>query len=125
MISAITFTGYSSPLKTNWRNGNLPTVKKGFYGDVLTQDNLSLEHLRPHSKGGKTDLANLVLASKSKNRERSNKDINEFINMKTVREYLSQFTNVRIKGFNGNNYIDMILRTLKKLGVNTQKKTTT
>lgn len=125
MINAITFTGYNSPLKTNWKNGKLPTVKKGFYGDILTQDNLSLEHLRPHSKGGKTDLANLVLASKNKNRERSNKDINEFINMKTVREYLSQFTNVRIKGFNGNNYIDMILSTLKKLGVNIQKKTTT
>ena len=116
--STVVFNGYNSSLKINWRNGKLPTVKKGFYGDILKQDNLSLEHLEPHSKGGKTELANLVLASKNKNRERGNKDINEFIDIKTVREYLSQFTNVRIKGFNGNNYKDMILSTLRKLGVN-------
>ena len=58
--------GYSSPLKTIWKKGGLPTVKKGFYGDTLTKKNVSLEHLKARSKGGKTSLENLVLASKEK-----------------------------------------------------------
>ena len=56
--------GYSNILKTEWRKGHLPSVKYGFYGEKLTQKNLSLEHLQAHSKGGKTVLSNLVLAAK-------------------------------------------------------------
>ena len=63
--------GYSHPLKTLYRQGKLP-VRYGFYGDKLTQKNVSLEHLKPHSKGGKTELSNLVLASKQKNQARGN-----------------------------------------------------
>lgn len=62
---------YNSPLKTLYRKGELPVIY-GFYGDRLTQKNVSLEHLKPHSKGGKTVLSNLVLASKQKNQARGN-----------------------------------------------------
>ena len=107
---------YSHPLKTLYRQGKLP-VKYGFYGDKLTQKNVSLEHLKPHSKGGKTELSNLVLASKQKNQARGNADIRNFANKETIIKYLSQFIDVKIKDFDGNKYINGIIKTLRNLGV--------
>ena len=108
--------GYSHQLKTLYRQGKLP-VKYGFYGDRLTQKNVSLEHLKPHSKGGKTELSNLVLASKQRNQARGNADINNFANKETIIKYLSQFIDVKIKDFDGNKYINAIIKTLTNLGV--------
>ena len=108
--------GYSHPLKTLYIKGKLP-VKYGFYGDKLTQKKVSLEHLKPHSKGGKTELSNLVLASKQKNQARGNADIRNFANKETIIKYLSQFIDVKIKDFDGNKYINGIIKTLTNLGV--------
>ena len=108
--------GYSNQLKTLYRKGELP-VKYGFYGDRLTQKNVSLEHLKPYSKGGKTELNNLVLASKQKNQARGNADIRNFANKETIAKYLGQFIDVKIKGFDGNKYINGIIKTLTNLGV--------
>ena len=108
--------GYSHPLKTFYIKGKLP-VKYGFYGDRLTQKNVSLEHLKPFSKGGKTELNNLVLASKQKNQDRGNADIRNFANKETIIEYLSQFIDVKIEWFDGNKYINGIIKTLTNLGV--------
>lgn len=102
---------YSSPLKTLWRKGKLP-VKYGFYGDVLTQRNLSLEHLKAHSKGGKTNLTNLVLASKAKNNARGNRSIKDYLTVENVVRYLKQFKDVKLKDFDGNKYIAGIVATL-------------
>ena len=110
---------YSSPLKTLWRKGKLP-VKYGFYGDVLTQRNISLEHLKAHSKGGKTNLTNLVLASKAKNNARGNDAIDDYLDIKNVIRYLAQFKDVKLKDFDGNKYIAGILATLGGL-INVQK----
>ena len=107
---------YNSPLKTLYRKGELP-VKYGFYGDILTQKNVSLEHLKPYSKGGKTELSNLVLASKQKNQARGNSDIRNFANKETIIKYLSHFIDIKIKGFDGNKYINGIIKTLTNLGV--------
>jgi hypothetical protein len=103
---------YSSPLKTLWRKGKLPSVKYGFYGDVLTQRNISLEHLKAHSKGGKTNLTNLVLASKAKNNARGNESIKDYLTVENVVRYLKQFKDIRIKDFDGNKYIAGVLATL-------------
>ena len=108
--------GYSNQLKTLYKKGELP-VRYGFYGDRLTQKNVSLEHLKPHSKGGKTELSNLVLASKQKNQARGNADIRNFANKETIAKYLGQFIDVKIKGFDGNKYINGIIKTLTNLGV--------
>ena len=113
---------YSSPLKTLWRKGKLP-VKYGFYGDILTQRNVSLEHLKAHSKGGKTNLANLVLASKAKNNARGNDAIDGYLDVKNVMRYLAQFKDVKIKDFDGNKYIAGIVATLGGL-INVQKNKT-
>lgn len=103
---------YNSPLKTLWRKGQLKTVKYGFYGDKLTQKNVSLEHLKAHSKGGKTNLANLVLASKEKNNARGNDAIDDYLDIKNMIRYLKQFKDIKLKDFDGNKYIASILATL-------------
>lgn len=113
--SCISFDGYRSTLKTYFKQGKFPSVKYGFYGDKLTTDNVSLEHLLPHSKGGKTELDNLVLASKNNNSSRGNKDIKDFIDPKNFKRYVEQFIGVKYKDFDGNKYILGILKTINEL----------
>ena len=110
--------GYSNILKTEWQKGRLKSVKYGFYGDLMTKDTVSLEHLQPASKNGKTTLSNLVLASKSKNQLRGCADIRLFADKATVWNYLLQFVGVKTKHFNGNSYIKGIIKTLQTLGIN-------
>lgn len=108
---------YSNVLKTQWMKGNLKSVKKGFYGDTLTKKNITLEHLKPHSQGGKTSLENLVLASKQKNWLRGCEDLRKYASKKGIIEYLIQFMGIRLKNFNGDEYIANIVETLKTLGI--------
>ena len=110
-----TFGGYNSELKTLWRAGRLPQVKKGFYGGKLTQDTLSLEHLEAHSKGGKTELNNLVITTKANNCKRGNKPLAEFLNLKAMAEYLLQFVNIKVGNFDGNAYIKGIIQKVGEL----------
>ena len=110
----ITFQ-YKHPLKTMWLEGEFPKVKYGFYGDKLNKMNISLEHLKPYSKGGKTQLDNLVLASKENNQKRGNKDIRDFLTVENVTRYLTQFKNIKTIDFDGNKYIAMILATIEGL----------
>lgn len=109
--------GYKSPLKTLYIKGKLH-INKGFYGGTLTKENVTLEHLIPYSKGGKTSLDNLVLATKENNMKRSNLPIKDFINPLQVKEYLKQFLGVLTDDFSGDKYIKKIVTTLKKMGVN-------
>lgn len=107
--------GYHSPLKTLFLKGKLPTVKKGFYGDTLTKKTVSLEHLEPHCFGGKTDLTNLVLASKRNNQARGNDDIANYLDEKNVTEYLQQFIEIKLPNFDGDKYIQGIIKKLGEL----------
>ena len=104
--------GYSHALKTAWKKGQIPQVKYGFYGEKLTKKNVSLEHLKPISKGGKTEWSNLVLADNKINNARGDKPLGEYLNIKAMGKYLEQFVNIKIKGFDGNKYIAMILETV-------------
>lgn len=116
-INSIISFGYSHPLKTLYRKRKLPTVEYGFYGDTLTIKNVSLEHLKPKSKGGKSELENYVLASKQQNWARGNDDIRDHFNPKAASRYLDQFLGIHLPEFNGRKYVSMILNTLKKLGI--------
>jgi hypothetical protein len=115
-VDTISF-GYQHPLKTLWKKGLLPTVKKGFYGDELTMKTVSLEHLQPKSQGGKTSLDNLVLASKRTNNLRGDKPLQLFIMKQKAIEYFYQFINIKIKGFDGNKYIESALNKLSELNI--------
>lgn len=114
-VSLISFLGYNSVLKKYYKSGQLPTVKYGFYGDELTKDTVSLEHLKPHSKGGHTNLSNLVLASRDQNAKRGNDDLKLHFKPDAAKRYLEQFIGIKLKRFDGNEYVQGILNTLNKL----------
>lgn len=115
-----TFGGYNSILKDMYKDGRLPSVKIGLYGGRLSKQTVSLEHIKPASKGGSTALKNMALATKDNNRLRGNRDINNYLTKAMLYNYLIQFKDliVKYKGkiFNGNNYITNIVSTLKKVG---------
>lgn len=103
-------------LKTLWDTGKLSKVKYGFYGDRLTQDNVSREHLLPKSLGGTTKFGNIVLASKQNNSMRGNRPIAWYIDLTAAKRYLKQFENMKIP-IDGNRYIQAVKNTLKFLGI--------
>lgn len=111
-IPAVSFGSYNSILKTAWKKGQLPTVKRGIYGNILTPDNLSVEHVIPHSLGGKTITSNLMLAERTANAKRGIKPLMEVITYKQLFDYLMQFLDIKIKKFNGNDYIISILKLI-------------
>ena len=115
-IQTVSFNGYKNVIKTVWKQGKMPTVTRGIYGNELTLNNISLEHIKPYSLGGKTTLDNLFLADKAENLNRGVKPINECITYKQLFLYLTQFLDVKIKGFNGNDYIIRIIRKIAQLG---------
>lgn len=114
-IQTSTSFGYSHPLKTLFLKGKLPTVKFGIYGDKLTKDTVSLEHIEPKSKGGKSILDNYALASKRMNNLRGNKDIRDFLTPENLKRYVEQFIGVKVGDFNGTEYIHRLLKTINRL----------
>lgn len=117
---AISF-GYKSILKDLFRQGEIPSVTHGLYGNKIDNSTVSIEHLLPHSLGGKDTLSNYALAHVKANVARGNNPITYFLDNKMLEDYLSQF-NFEIKGrFNGYAYQDMIRRTCKELGVGDKK----
>lgn len=109
--------GGNPDLKALWDRGKLPTVKYGFYGDELTHENITREHLLPKSQGGTKSFGNIVLASKQKNNARGNDDITKYASLDNVRQYLSQFINFKNEFINGHKYIKEVLDTLQRLGL--------
>lgn len=107
--------GYSHPLKTLFLKGKFPTVKYGLYGDLLTKDNVSLEHLLPRSKGGKSVLENYALASKRNNQLRGNDDISKYLTKENLEQYINQWVGIKLKNFDGNKYIAGFLKTINEL----------
>lgn len=106
--------GYTHPLKTAYKRGLLPTVKFDVYGNKLTQENVSLEHIIPHSQGGETVLDNLLLADKNANRIRGIKPLGLFVTKDMVDLYLWQFRGVTNYYINGDKYIGLIRNKLLK-----------
>ena len=110
--------GYKSRLKSEWKKGNIPQLIHDFYdGSLLNKDTVTLEHLQPHSKGGKTTLSNLVLTSFQNNMKRSNRDIRDYINLDAAKQYIEEAKQINCKGINGANYAKAIINKLRSLGV--------
>lgn len=110
----ITF-GYKSPLKTLYKKGKFPKVEYGFYGEKLTKKNVTLEHLKPISQGGKTKIENLVLVSANKNQERGVRPLEEMFSWANAGRYFQQFKDVKVDDFDGNKYIKSIVKTIYEL----------
>ena len=112
-VTTISF-GYSHKLKTLYKQGKLPIVY-GFYGGLLTKDTVTLEHLQPHSKGGKTELSNLVLTTKENNQKRGNRPLKEFFNKDAAEEYFKTFEKIKTKYFDGEKYVQKIKQTIEEI----------
>ena len=126
-ITNITF-GYTTTLSKLFKEGKLPKVVKGFYGGDLQIDPKSLqrasnEHLMPKSKGGKTNLANIVLATVENNAKRGNSLLSDYFNKEKADEYWRQFKDLiveyqkgnKTKAFDGNQYIEQTKETVKRI----------
>ena len=111
----VSFNGYRSVLKTMWRKGELPKVKRGLYGESLTQDTISIEHLIPVSKGGRLILANEALADRYLNSLRGTRNLREFLTKKQGIDYINQF--VGDKRLIIQRYIEGFCQTLRKLRI--------
>ena len=101
---------YKHPLKTAYKMGLLKDVKFGLYGNRLTKDTVTLEHITPKSKGGKLTWDNLALADKVANNNRGTKPINQCVTKEMWINYLKQFVNVKNKLVDGVKYINAICK---------------
>lgn len=118
------FNGYQHPLKSLFKKGLMPSVVRGLYGEIINSANVSLEHLKPHSKGGATSLFNLALAERHKNSARGSHHLADFLSIEMLEQYLKQF-NFRIKGlFDGFKYQKGVRETCIELGVGSNPKIT-
>lgn len=88
------------------------------YGNKLTKKTVSLEHIIPHSQGGKTELSNLFLADRAANSRRGIKPIQEVITTEQLINYLVQFIGVKNFYIDGQKYIEGIL---KRFGYDLEK----
>ena len=110
----ISFSGNRSILMLYWKAGLMPSVRRGLYGDILTKKNVSIEHLLPESKGGRTSLDNLALATKNNNYNRKNYPLSKFLTPKQAQNYLKQFKGIYLPDFNGDAYIQQVKATIIK-----------
>ncbi len=108
--------GYKSELKTLFRDGKLPSVKFDIFGAELTPKNATIDHIIPKSKGGPNALYNYTLATDYWNHLRGNKPLSGFLTKENLDRYISQFVDVVVDTFNGNEYIKGILKTIEKAG---------
>ena len=105
---------YSNKIKTLFKKGLLPTVQVDAAGNELTKKNVTLDHVIPKSKGGKSCTGNYMLATRKFNWARGNDPLLKWTTPEGLIRYLNQFIGVKVKGFIGNEYIAEILKTLEK-----------
>ena len=106
---------YKSVLKSEWLKGNMPSVKIGIYGGKLKPYNVTLEHIKPHSKGGKTQLPNLALAVDVNNWGRGDKPFKMFFSRAIFDEYCDQFADIKLPDFDGKAYVEALRKTVERI----------
>ena len=105
---------YKWNVKSAFKKGKLPSVKVDASGRKLTVNNATVDHIIPHSKGGRTRDDNLMLATKEFNQLRGNKPLGDFITVKGFAKHLAQYIDIRVGDFDGNEYILNVLRKVAK-----------
>lgn len=113
-IQQISFK-YKSILKTEWLKGNMPDVKYDMGGNLLTKDNITNGHMLAHSKGGKTNLSNLMLETANYNFMKSNKPFSLFFTKEGFDKYCKQFEKINLPDFNGLDYVYRITKNAYNL----------
>lgn len=99
---------YSHPLKTAYKKGLMPEVVNGLYGEKIVKP--SIEHLTPHSQGGKTTWNNVAITDAKANNLRGVRPIEELVTKEMWKAYLKQFINVKNKFVDGLQYIKIMCK---------------
>lgn len=107
-------TIFKSQLKKLYKKGKLP-IKYGLYGEELTKKNVTDEHLLPRSLGGTSELSNIALATKQANWRRGSEPIEYFLTFGMLRNYCRQFKGIKLKNFDGDEYVKGIIKTIRGL----------
>lgn len=111
----ITFLGYNFKLKKLYRQGKLPKDLVDIGGNRLTQQNLSGDHAIPRSKGGKTNDANMMLATKQFNSLRGDRPLKEVTTMENLLKWAKQYLEMKpIDGFDFKKHVMDIFRVLEQ-----------
>lgn len=109
------FCGYNSKLKKMYRQGKLPKNLVDMGGNKLNQENLSLDHIQPHSKGGPTTEDNLVLTTKKFNSLRGDRHILEVVTKENLIKWVKQYLSLEsIDGFDFRKYVIGVLNRMDK-----------
>ena len=125
-VSGVSFGRCKSVLKTEWLRGNLsPQVSKGLYGNKLTPNNISIEHLVPRNpkarlngrpvRRGRNVLDNFALATKQANNARGNDPLRDHLTREQADEYLKQFKGIKTPIFDGDSYVKRVGKTIDRL----------
>lgn len=109
-VNNISF-GYSHPIKKAFDKGLLGKDFKGLYGFKLTIKTRSIEHIKPHSMGGKTTWGNVALADKFMNSKRGTEPIENFVTFDMWKNYLKQFEKIKNDIIDGMRYIKSVCET--------------
>ena len=109
-VNNISF-GYSHPIKKAFDKGLLGKDFKGLYGFKLTKKTRSIEHIKPHSMGGKTTWGNVALADKFMNSKRGTEPIENFVTFDMWKNYLKQFEKIKNDIIDGMRYIKSVCET--------------
>lgn len=113
-ISPIVFKNQPN-LKKLWLKGQLPEVIYGLYGGILKADNITREHVKPLSWGGKTVLNNTALAVNINNWRRGNKPLADYLSKQNYEQYLEQFDEILLPNFNGKLYKQNLFKTIMEM----------
>ena len=103
--------GYNCELKRLVKKGKIK-LKYSFYGGPLNPKKVSIEHIIPHSKGGKSCQSNYVLCNKEQNWERGNNPIEGYLDWEAAGKYLDQFKGLKVGSFDGDKYIKQVLNSI-------------
>ena len=111
--------GYKSILKTLFKEGKLPSVRVDIYGKPIKSDmkGLTIEHIVPKAKGGKSKLANYALANYADNQRRSAEELLKFTTIENIKNWYNQFKGVILPNFNGDEYIKEGIKNLEKINI--------
>ena len=109
-VNNISF-GYSHPIKKAFDKGLLGKDFKGLYGFKLTIKTRSVEHIKPHSMGGKTTWGNVALADKFMNSKRGTEPIENYVTFEMCKNYLKQFEKIKNDIIDGMRYIKSVCET--------------
>lgn len=109
--------GYKSIVKTLYKQGQLPSVVRDIYGQKLTPNNVTLEHIIPKSKKGASSLKNYALATAKANQERSSDPLLKHTTIENIKAYLEQFKGINKPQFNGDEYIKGVTNTLRRINI--------